>query len=45
VVTEHGLADLRGTGYDQRARALIDIADPSHREALSRSWTEIERDL
>lgn len=36
VVTEHGIARLRGKSLSQRARALIDIADPSAREELER---------
>ncbi|WP_421120980.1 acetyl-CoA hydrolase/transferase family protein [Aquihabitans daechungensis] len=35
VVTEHGVAELRGRSLAQRARALIAIADPPHRESLS----------
>ena len=35
VVTEHGVADLRGRPLRERARALIAIADPDHRAALS----------
>lgn len=38
VVTEHGAADLRGLDTDERARALIAIADPSARETLARGW-------
>jgi acyl-CoA hydrolase len=34
VVTEHGVADLYGRPLRQRAKALIAIADPAHREAL-----------
>ncbi len=34
VVTEHGVANLYGKNLRQRARALIDIAHPDHREAL-----------
>lgn len=34
VVTEHGVAELRGRSLAQRARALIAIADPAHRESL-----------
>ena len=34
VVTEHGIADLRGKSVRQRAEALIDIAHPKFREAL-----------
>jgi acyl-CoA hydrolase len=37
VVTEHGVADLRGATLRQRAERLIAIADPAHREALERS--------
>jgi len=36
VVTEHGVADLRGRSDDERARLLVDIAHPDHRAALSR---------
>ncbi|HEU4382831.1 MAG TPA: acetyl-CoA hydrolase/transferase C-terminal domain-containing protein [Anaeromyxobacteraceae bacterium] len=35
VVTEHGIADLYGKNLRQRAAALIAIADPRHRDALS----------
>ena len=35
VVTEYGVADLYGKNLRQRARALIAIAHPSHREALA----------
>ena len=34
VVTEYGVANLYGKNLRQRARALIDIAHPNHREAL-----------
>lgn len=37
VVTEHGVARLAGLGLTERARALIAIAAPQHREALERS--------
>ncbi len=36
VVTEYGVAELRGRTISQRARALIDVAHPDHREWLSR---------
>jgi len=36
VVTEHGIADLRGLSLDARRRRLLAIADPQHREALER---------
>ena len=35
VVTEHGIADLRGAGDDDRGRRLIEIAAPEHRDALA----------
>ena len=35
VVTEHGIADLFGKNLRQRAAALIAIAHPGHRDALS----------
>jgi acyl-CoA hydrolase len=38
VVTEHGVAELRGLSLDARARALIAIASPEHRDALSAAW-------
>jgi acyl-CoA hydrolase len=41
VVTEHGAADLRGLGHDERARALIGIAPPAHRERLSQQWSAL----
>lgn len=34
VVTEHGIADLRGKTLRQRAEALINIAHPNFRESL-----------
>ena len=34
VVTEHGIADLRGTGDTERARRLTAVAAPEHREGL-----------
>jgi len=35
VVTEHGVADLRGRGDVERARLLVEIAHPDHRDALA----------
>ena len=34
VVTEHGVAHLLGKSVRERAEALIEIADPSHRSTL-----------
>jgi len=36
VVTEHGLAELRGVTLAERARRLIGIAAPEHRDELER---------
>ncbi|WP_288048790.1 acetyl-CoA hydrolase/transferase C-terminal domain-containing protein [Acidiphilium sp.] len=41
VVTEYGAADLRGIGHEQRARALIAIAAPEHRQRLTVQWREL----
>lgn len=38
VVTEHGVADLRYRSLDERAMALIEIADPAFRKSLIESW-------
>jgi acyl-CoA hydrolase len=40
IVTEHGVADLRGASLQQRASRLLAIAHPEHREALERSLHE-----
>ncbi len=37
VVTEYGIADLFGKNLRQRAKSLIDIAHPDHREELEKS--------
>jgi acetyl-CoA hydrolase len=34
VVTEHGIAELRGRTLAERARALIAVSDPSFRSEL-----------
>jgi 4-hydroxybutyrate CoA-transferase len=34
IVTEHGIAHLRGKALHQRAAALIDIADPAFRDQI-----------
>ncbi len=36
VVTEHGVAELRGRTLDERAEALVAVADPAHRDWLAR---------
>ncbi len=45
VVTEHGVAELRGLGLDARAEALVGIAAPEHRAALQDSWQRIRSTL
>jgi acyl-CoA hydrolase len=40
VITEHGVAHLFGKNLRQRAEALIEIADPLHREELTRAAKE-----
>lgn len=40
VVTEHGVASLRGVGLVERARRLTAIAAPEHRELLEQSTTQ-----
>ena len=36
--TEHGVAHLRDKSIDERAEALIAIADPTARDALANAW-------
>jgi len=36
IVTEHGVADLRGQTLSSRLRRMLDIAAPEHRERLAR---------
>jgi len=45
IVTEHGVASLRAKSVDERAQALIGIADPAFREELSKSWHEMRAKL
>ncbi|MBN1828172.1 MAG: acetyl-CoA hydrolase/transferase family protein [Deltaproteobacteria bacterium] len=41
VVTEYGIADLRGKSVPQRAKALINIAHPDFRENLQREFSRM----
>lgn len=43
IVTEHGVADLRGQTLSRRVRRMIDIAAPEHREDLEREAHETLR--
>jgi acyl-CoA hydrolase len=38
VVTEFGIVDLFGKNLKQRAKALMSIAHPDHREALEKAF-------
>lgn len=40
VVTEYGVVDLYGKNLEQRARLLISIAHPQHREELEKAFFE-----
>lgn len=40
VVTEHGVVNLYGKGLQERARLLIGLASPNHREELERAYHE-----
>ncbi|GGH24359.1 acetyl-CoA hydrolase [Alsobacter metallidurans] len=41
VITEHGVADLRGLAVTERAERLVAIAAPEHRGALQDAWKDI----
>ena len=41
IVTEYGVAELFGKNLKERAKALIAIAHPNHREALERAAFEM----
>ena len=45
VITEHGVADLRGASLDARAQALIGVAAPAFRDGLAAAWDEIRRGM
>jgi acyl-CoA hydrolase len=40
IVTEYGIANLYGKNLMQRAKALVEIAHPNHREALEKAAFE-----
>lgn len=43
IVTEHGVADLRGQTLSRRVRRMVDIAAPEHRADLERQAHELLR--
>lgn len=45
VITEHGVAVLKHKTIEQRAQALIEIADPKFREDLAKHWSTIRKSL
>lgn len=45
VVTEYGIAELRGLSLEARAQALLGIAAPRHRDSLANQWESIQRKL
>lgn len=45
VVTEHGIASIRDTHLDERAKRLIAVAAPEHRDTLAAEWAELRRRL
>ena len=45
VVTEQGVASLRGLSLAQRAAAMIEIAAPQFRESLAASWATLAQRL
>lgn len=45
VITEHGVADLRGRTLEDRAMTLIAVAGPEHRDDLANAWTALRASL
>jgi len=46
IVTEYGMVDLFGKSLKQRAKALIEIAHPNHREKLDEAYySRFEKEL
>ena len=41
IVTEYGIAELRGCSLRERARRMIEVAHPNHRERLERSAADL----
>jgi acyl-CoA hydrolase len=45
VITEHGVAEVKGLSLYERAQALISIAAPEHRESLGQAWSTMRNSL
>ena len=43
IITEYGIADLYGKTLKQRAKAMVAIAHPDHRENIERKYGELLR--
>jgi len=43
VVTEHGVAELRGASVAERAERLIAIAAPAFRDELAAQWETLQQ--
>lgn len=45
IATEYGIAWLRHRSVEERARALIGIAAPQHRDELEAAWKQLQKHL
>ncbi len=43
IITEYGVAQLRGLSVDERAEALIAIAAPAFRNELAAAWADLRK--
>ena len=43
IITEFGVADLRGLTLAQRVRRMLDVAPPESREALAAQYQAMQR--
>lgn len=43
VITEHGVAELRGASVAERAERLIAIAAPAFRDTLADAWADLQQ--
>lgn len=44
LVTEHGIADLRGLSLEARTESIIAVAHPDHRDRLFEQWRIMQHD-
>jgi len=45
VVTEYGVAEIRGLPMDERAQALLAIAHPDHQQSLAEAWEQMRAQI